>query len=793
MEQKIRKILQDIYLIAPELREREEELKKTVEKLLSSKPERELDPGFKKELLDKILLEYGKQEAPKQVKRVFYLRTAFITAAAASLLILALGIALFLPQKGTKKPVTVVAHDQTQKTDIQQPKTPVKPPEPPPRQPVKTQSPKPVEQPPKPVMAKAKEAKSNLEVVVRAVDGSLIPGASVTLTGKKGNKKTSVSNEKGVVAFNELPSGKYQLIVYLEGFKRMRFEEVQIVGSQDVSLDVPLEIATISEEIVVAGKAPTVTTTSSKTQVSAGIQADPQAPPKARNTWNVDGVDVRKSGTGVSSPQYGKLVKSHRYQGEDNTESYDYIKDNNFINPLENPLSTFSIDVDTASYSNVRRFLMNRRLPPVDAVRIEELINYFPYDYPIPRRRKAFSITTELSICPWKPAHHLVLIGMKGKEMQEDRLPPSNLVFLLDVSGSMNHPQKLPLLVEAFKLLTHELQPEDQVSIVVYAGSAGLVLPPTSGNNKDAIFEALNRLRAGGSTAGGQGIILAYDTAEKNVIENGNNRVILATDGDFNVGPSSDAEMVRLIEEKRKKGIFLTVLGFGMGNYKDSKMEKLADKGNGNYFYIDSMLEANKVLVHDLRKTLFTIAKDVKIQVEFNPARVKAYRLVGYENRLLQKEEFDDDTKDAGEIGAGHTVTALYEIIPRTRARGLEEKNELKYQQNRIKSDAFESLELMNIKIRYKKPDANKSSLITKAIKQKITSLENTSNNFRFASSAAEFGLLLRNSQYKGEASLISVLKRALGSLGEDKYGYRKEFIKLVKIVQDINKASVDE
>ena len=792
MDQKIRKILQDIYLIAPELRDREEELKKTVEKLLSSKPQRELDPVFKKELLDKILLEYGKPEARQQVKRVFYLRPAFITAAAASLLILALGIALFLPKKVTETPIAVVAHDQTQKTDIQQPKTPVKPPEAPPRPPVKKQSPKPVKQPAKPVVAKAKEAKSNLEVVVKTVDGSRIPGASVTLTAKKDKKKTLISNEKGVVAFNDLPSGKYQVSVDLEGFKRIRFEEVQIAGSQDVSLDVPLEIATISEEIVVAGKAPTVDTRSSKTQVTP-VQVDSQSLPQARNPWNVDGANVTKPGIGVSSSQFGKAGKSHRFQGEANTESYDYIKDNSFLDPLATPLSTFSIDVDTASYSNVRRFLMNRRLPPEDAVRVEELINYFPYDYPVPGRNKAFSITTELSACPWNPSHHLVLIGMKGKEMQEDRLPPSNLVFLLDVSGSMNHPQKLPLLVEAFKLLTHELQARDQVSIVVYAGSAGLVLPPTRGNNKDAIFEALNRLRAGGSTAGGQGIILAYDTAEKNLIKNGNNRVILATDGDFNVGPSSDADMVRLIEEKRKKGIFLTVLGFGMGNYKDSKMEKLADKGNGNYFYIDSMLEANKVLVHDLRKTLFTIAKDVKIQVEFNPARVQAYRLVGYENRLLQKEEFDDDTRDAGEIGAGHTVTALYEIIPRTKTEEPEEKNELKYQRNRLKPNAFESLELMNIKFRYKKPDADKSSLITKAIKQKITPLEKTSNNFRFASSVAEFGLLLRNSRYKGEASLISVLKRARGSLGEDKYGYRKEFIKLVKIAQDISKPLVDE
>jgi Ca-activated chloride channel family protein len=651
MDQKIKKILQDIYLIAPELTDNEEELKKTIEKLLGSKPEQEIDPGFKQELLDKILVEYGRPGPQHQIKRPFYLRPAFITIAAASLLVAALGIRLFL-SKGVAKPSTVMtAQDQTQKSEVRKTKAPVKP---------------------KP--------------------------------GKKHTKDT-ISQEQ------------------IDALRSLGY-----IGGE-------------------TGK------------VSTRI--------------------------GGYSPQQ---AESYQYQGDANTESYDYIKDNNFIDALKTPLSTFSIDVDTASYANVRRFLMDRRLPPVDAVRIEELINYFPYDYPIPDRDQAFSITTEISTCPWKPGHQLVLIGLRGQEMEENELPPSNLVFLLDVSGSMDHPQKLPLLVQAFKLLTHELLPEDQVSIVVYAGSAGLVLPSTRGNNKDAIFAALDRLQAGGSTAGGEGIILAYNTAERNFIKNGNNRVILATDGDFNVGPSSDADMVRLIEEKRKKGIFLTVLGFGMGNYKDSKMEKLADKGNGNYFYIDSLLEANKVLVNDLRKTLFTIAKDVKIQVEFNPAKVQSYRLVGYENRLLAEKDFDDDTKDAGEIGAGHTVTALYEIIPVTKTEKPKEDNELKYQQRQIKPTALASLELMNIKIRYKEPDGDKSSLITKALQQEITPLEKTSNNFRFASSAAEFGLLLRNSEYKGEASFISVLKRAQSALAEDKYGYRKEFIRLVKIAQDINK-----
>jgi len=656
MDQKIKKILQDIYLIAPGLTDNEEELKKTIEKLLSSKPEQEIDPGFKQELLDKILVEYGKPGPQQQIKRPFYLRPAFITIAAASLLVAALGIKLFLSKRVTKPSTVITAQDQTQKSEVRKTKAPVK------------------------------------------------PGP-----GKRPTKDT-ISPEQ--------------------------IEALRSLGYLDHDTGT----------------------------VSTGTAS---------------------TGTGMPLPQQRQY---YQYQTEANTENYDYIKDNNFIDALKTPLSTFSIDVDTASYANVRRFLMDRSRPPVDAVRIEELINYFPYDYPIPERDQAFSITTEISTCPWKPGHQLVLIGLRGQEMEEDDLPPSNLVFLLDVSGSMDHPQKLPLLVNAFKLLTHELLPEDRVSIVVYAGSAGLVLPSARGNNKDAIFAALDRLRAGGSTAGGEGIILAYKTAEKNLIKNGNNRVILATDGDFNVGPSSDADMVRLIEEKRKKGIFITVLGFGMGNYKDSKMEKLADKGNGNYFYIDSLLEANKVLVNDLKKTLFTIAKDVKIQVEFNPARVKSYRLLGYENRLLAEKDFDDDTKDAGEIGAGHTVTALYEIIPATNTEEPKEDNELKYQQRQIKPTALASLELMNIKIRYKEPDGNKSSLITKALQQDITPLEKTSNNFRFASSVAEFGLLLRNSEYKGEASLISVLKRARSALAEDKYGYRNEFIRLVKIAQDINK-----
>ncbi|HRF41540.1 MAG TPA: VWA domain-containing protein, partial [Saprospiraceae bacterium] len=346
-----------------------------------------------------------------------------------------------------------------------------------------------------------------------------------------------------------------------------------------------------------------------------------------------------------------------------NTEDYSPIAENRFHKATDTPLSTFSIDVDAASYSNMRRFLKNGQMPPADAVRIEEMINYFDYQYPQPTGEHPFEVVAEMSECPWQPEHRLLHIGLKGREIATDKLPPSNLVFLIDVSGSMDSPNKLPLLQSAFRLLVNQLRPQDKVAMVVYAGAAGLVLEPTDGNDKQKILEALQRLQAGGSTAGGAGIRLAYDVARQHFVKGGNNRVILATDGDFNVGASSDADMVRLIEEERKSGVFLTVLGFGMGNYKDNKMQQLSNAGNGNHAYIDDIDEAKKVLVEEFGGTLFTIAKDVKIQIEFNPAQVAGYRLIGYENRLLNKEDFNDDKKDAGELGAGHTVTALYEIV----------------------------------------------------------------------------------------------------------------------------------
>lgn len=460
-----------------------------------------------------------------------------------------------------------------------------------------------------------------------------------------------------------------------------------------------------------------------------------------------------------------------------NTEDYSRIYENEFLEARNNPLSTFSIDVDSASYANVRRFIMQNTLPPKDAVRIEEMINYFRYDYPQPDDGHAFSITTEAAPCPWNPEHTLVMIGLQGQQMAVSNLPPNNLVFLIDVSGSMDEPNKLPLVKAALRLLVNELRPQDRVALVVYAGAAGVVLDATPGSEKARILAALEQLQAGGSTAGGEGIQLAYKIAKQNFITGGNNRVILATDGDFNVGVSSDAELVRMIEEKRGDGIYLTVLGFGMGNYKDNKMEQLADKGNGNYAYIDSLMEAKKVLVNEMGGTLLTIANDVKLQIEFNPAAVKAYRLIGYENRMLKAEDFNNDKKDAGELGAGHSVTAFYEIVPASSTQTFASVDALKYQTSVPQT----SDELLTVKFRYKRPGETNSVLLTKVLGAAVAKDRMPSETFRFASAVAEFGLVLRDSEFKGSASLSNVLARARGSKGADHEGYRAEFIRMVE------------
>ncbi|EDM37505.1 hypothetical protein PBAL39_10186 [Pedobacter sp. BAL39] len=484
----------------------------------------------------------------------------------------------------------------------------------------------------------------------------------------------------------------------------------------------------------------------------------------------------------VMAPSRGSFVHKNIVYRPQETESYAGINENRFHDPLKDPLSTFSIDVDAASYSNVRRMINNGGLPEKDAVRIEEMINYFDYDYPQPAGDDPVNIITEIAAAPWNKKHKLVQIGLQGKTISTAKLPSSNLVFLIDVSGSMNDSNKLPLLVSSFKLLTDQLRKTDRVAIVVYAGNSGLVLPSTSGDQKTTIKDALNKLSAGGSTAGGAGIRLAYEVAAKNYIKGGNNRVILATDGDFNVGASSDEDMEKLIEEKRKSGVFLTVLGFGMGNLKDSKMEVLADKGNGNYAYIDNINEARKVLVNEFGGTLFTIAKDVKLQVEFNPAKVQAYRLIGYENRLLEDKDFNDDLKDAGELGSGHTVTALYEVIPvGVQSTFSASVDPLKYQQNKVSAGSNGSPELLTVKMRYKDPDGKKSKLLQEAVMDSPVSLSGSSSNFRFAAAVAEFGMLLCQSDFKQDASFAQVINLATNAMDKDKEGYRSEFLKLVR------------
>lgn len=464
------------------------------------------------------------------------------------------------------------------------------------------------------------------------------------------------------------------------------------------------------------------------------------------------------------------------------TDTYEEILENQFERVSLAPLSTFSIDVDKASYSNIRRMINNGQKIPADAVKIEEMINYFNYNYPQPTDAHPFSINTEVSKTPWNTTTKIVKIGLQGKTYKNEALPASNLTFLIDVSGSMNGTNKLPLLQSAFKLLVNQLRDKDKIAIVVYAGAAGMVLPPTSGARKEEIIKALDNLSAGGSTAGGAGIELAYKIAQENFVKDGNNRVILATDGDFNVGASTDKDMEKLIEEKRKSGVFLSVLGFGFGNYKDSKLETLADKGNGNHAYIDTMQEAQKTFGKEFGGTLYTIAKDVKIQIEFNPNKVQAYRLIGYENRLLADEDFIDDTKDAGELGSGHSVTALYEVIPvGVESNYLKTVADLKYTTSTVASHLSE--ELFTVKFRYKKPEGTKSVEMVHVQKDEVTE---PSDDLKFAASVALMGMQLRDSKFDNKATLKNVAQLAKEGKGIDADGYRSEFIRLVEAYQGL-------
>ncbi len=496
-------------------------------------------------------------------------------------------------------------------------------------------------------------------------------------------------------------------------------------------------------------------------------------------TQNVSQVHGRIPPPPVWRPQ-GRWIPVPNPRGNFNTEAYAPISDNPFLDAAQNPLSTFSIDVDTASYSNVRRFLNDGTLPPKDAVRIEELLNYFDYDYGGPKDGKPFAVNFELTEAPWKPEHRLLRIGIKGREIAPEKRPNSNLVFLLDVSGSMENENKLPLVKESMALLVDQLTESDRVAIVVYASDTGVALESTSGDQKEKIRYAIDSLHAGGSTNGASGIQLAYQTAMGSFIKGGVNRVILATDGDFNVGITSQGDLTRLIEEKAKSGIFLSALGFGMGNYKDSTLELLANKGRGNYAYIDSLKEAKKVLVEQINSTLVTIAKDVKIQVEFNPRRVSAYRLIGYEDKLMAKEDFNDDAKQAGVIGAGHAVTALYELVPAGASISKPGVDPLKYQKTPQPSASADSDEVVTVKIRSKEPESDKSVLSEFAVKESREKFMEASQDFKFAAAVAAFGMSLRDSPYKGSANLERALEWAKEGKGADKNEYRQEFIRLI-------------
>ncbi len=478
----------------------------------------------------------------------------------------------------------------------------------------------------------------------------------------------------------------------------------------------------------------------------------------------------------------------HAVVHEERRDSYDRIEEDGFISPLSKPLSTFSIDVDTAAYSNVRRYLKEGLLPPSDAVRIEEFLNYFSYDYPKADRDVPISILTERTEAPWVPEHQLVMVGLKGVEFEAEEIPARNLTFLLDVSGSMQSPDKLDLVARAMKGLTKTMRPQDRIAIVVYAGASGLVLPPTAGDEREKIEDALEKLRAGGSTNGGEGIRLAYKTARRHFDPEGINRVILATDGDFNVGTTDRGDLVRLIEDERKSGVFLTVLGVGRGNLQDSQIEELADKGNGNYAYLDTIGEARKVLIREAGGTLVTVAKDVKIQVEFNPAKVASYRLIGYENRRLADRDFNDDTKDAGEVGSGHSVTALYEVVPHGVGRPVVDP--LRYQRPEPEAKARGGEygdEWLTVKVRYKQPDEDESQLLTQHLRGEVSKIDEASRDLRFAAAVATFGMLLRDSPHHGEADWELAAKLARGALGDDPHGDRAEFLYLVSEAREIS------
>jgi Ca-activated chloride channel family protein len=579
----------------------------------------------------------------------------------------------------------------------------------------------------------------------------------------------SITSDKGFYMLKDLLPGTYTIKVTNSQYLPYTNEKVRVSSGKNTTLNIKLKNTPNKPEVIkkedsVSTKTYVVMSDELSTS-SVDMQSLQSALAQMGDIYNT-------SVAGANTP----VVPPHE------TEQYAPITPNIFHSPLAEPLSTFSIDVDTANYSNLRRMLTQGYLPEPKSIRIEELLNYFAYDYPQPKGDHPFAVYSEMGVCPWNQKRNLVHIGIQGKKLNLDKAAPSNLVFLIDVSGSMNTEKKLPLVQASLNMLVENLRGSDKVAIVVYAGAAGEVLPSTSGNQKQKITEAINNLRAGGSTAGGAGIELAYKIAKENFIKDGNNRIIICTDGDFNVGASSNAHMTDLVEKNRKDGVYLTLLGYGMGNYKDDRMELLADKGNGNYAYIDNIMEAKKVLVNEMASTLYTIAKDVKLQIEFNPAHVKAYRLIGYENRLLNKEDFKDDTKDAGELGAGHNVTAVYEIIPMDSKEMIPELDELKYQDIKISEAARKSPEVMTVKLRYKLPDSESSIPFDVPVLNKTKSIEQESETFLFSSAVIGYGMLLQDSQYKAALTWDMVKDLAKKSIGKDSEGYRAEFLTLIDI-----------
>ena len=617
---------------------------------------------------------------------------------------------------------------------------------------------------------------------VKDAAGAPVPGVTVRIAARGTTPLTRMSDARGAFTFRRVPVADYDVTATLPGFKTFT-ALVRVASAKTARLDIVLQVGGVAEKVA----------------VEAPMMRDSAQAPAAGSGRGgggggvIGGVPGGVSGgiatgvvSGLHAPPAAASPRPFR-GGHYNTESYDRIEDNAFRHVTEDPLSTFSIDVDTASYANVRRFLNSGSLPPRDAVRIEELINYFRFEYARPSHGAPFSVTTELAACPWNPKHRLALVGLQTRALDLDTVPARNLVFLLDVSGSMEPPDRLPLIRTAMRMLVDTLTSRDRIAIVVYAGASGVVLPSTSGAHKDRIHEAIARLEAGGSTNGGAGITLAYQVAQEQFIKGGINRVILATDGDFNVGVTNQSDLTRLIEEKRAGGVFLSVLGVGTGNTKDSTMEKLADRGNGNYSYLDSLHEARKVLVREAGATLATVAKDVKIQVEFNPVNVAAYRLIGYENRLLRNQDFNDDRKDAGEIGAGHTVTALYEIVP----AGAEVKgagvDPLTYQRPVAAAPGVAHDELMTVKLRYKAPEGDESHLIRVAVKNQTREM---SANVGFAAAVAEFGMLLRHSEHRGSSTHAEAAALARRFRGPDPDGYRSEFVQLVELAEALMRQS---